>query len=200
MPPLTQQAHNAVRLVVKPGDTVIDATTGNGHDTRFLAELVGSTGRVYAFDIQPQALQQTEHGLPLELRSVVALLRHDHARMDEFLPAGDRGKIAAVMFNLGYLPGSDHQLVTQTASTLRALTTALDWLRPGGVLSVIAYPGHPGGAEETDAVCDWFAAQASLIVISPQVPTPAPRAPRWLAGCKLVTNEPTAIHLRDGRI
>lgn len=38
--------------VVEPGDFVIDATMGNGHDTAFLAELVGPSGEVFAFDIQ----------------------------------------------------------------------------------------------------------------------------------------------------
>ncbi len=127
----------------------------------------------------------------------MTLLLHDHARIDELLPAGDRGRIAAVMFNLGYLPGSDHQLVTQSSSTLRALTIAWDWLRPGGILSVIAYPGHPGGLEETLAVCDWFDVQANLIVVSPRGSTPAPAAPRWLAGCKCETSEQPEIHPRD---
>lgn len=38
------------------GDTVIDATAGNGHDTVFLAQLVGRQGRVWAFDVQSSAL------------------------------------------------------------------------------------------------------------------------------------------------
>ena len=41
-----------LRQVVQPGDTVIDATMGNGHDTAMLAELVGESGHVIAFDVQ----------------------------------------------------------------------------------------------------------------------------------------------------
>ena len=37
---------------VRPGDTVVDATCGNGHDTKWLAQAVGPSGRVFAFDIQ----------------------------------------------------------------------------------------------------------------------------------------------------
>jgi tRNA A58 N-methylase Trm61 len=33
--------------VVSEGDTVVDATVGNGNDTIFLARLVGEKGRVY---------------------------------------------------------------------------------------------------------------------------------------------------------
>ncbi len=196
MPPLTQQAQAAIRSLVLTGETVIDATAGNGHDTRFLAERVGLTGRVYAFDIQLHALQQTANALPLDLRDVVTLLHHDHALLDEVLPVSDRGKIAAVMFNLGYLPGGDHEIVTRSASTRRALAAAVQWLRPGGLLSVIAYPGHPGGAEETRAVSEWFRAQANLKLITPLEPPPAPHVPRWIAGSKRGTTEPTVIHPR----
>ncbi len=45
---------------MEPGDFVIDATMGNGHDTAFLAELVGPSGEVFAFDIQKEALINTE--------------------------------------------------------------------------------------------------------------------------------------------
>ena len=59
MPPLTEQAHAIIRQIVRPGDVSIDATAGNGHDTKFLAELVGETGHVFAIDIQDEALQRT---------------------------------------------------------------------------------------------------------------------------------------------
>lgn len=45
-------AHDTLRKVVRPGDYVIDATCGNGHDTLLLAELVGINGHVLGFDIQ----------------------------------------------------------------------------------------------------------------------------------------------------
>ena len=45
-------AQRLVKEHVSPSDTVVDATCGNGVDTRFLAELVGPRGSVYAFDIQ----------------------------------------------------------------------------------------------------------------------------------------------------
>ena len=63
-----------------------------------------------------------------------------------------RGEVAVVMFNLGYLPGGDKSLVTRPDTTLPALRAALDLLAPGGLVSVVAYPGHFGGAEESEAV------------------------------------------------
>lgn len=50
-----------------------------------------------------------------------------------------------VAFNLGYLPGGDKRIITSSASTLLALEAAKDLLLPGGLISVVAYVGHPGG-------------------------------------------------------
>ncbi len=50
----------AWRQALQPGDHCIDATAGRGHDTIALARLVGTTGTVTAFDIQPEALASTE--------------------------------------------------------------------------------------------------------------------------------------------
>ena len=52
-------ARDALLQAVNAGDTVVDATMGNGHDTLFLAELVGPEGHVCAFDIQESALEST---------------------------------------------------------------------------------------------------------------------------------------------
>ena len=65
------------------------------------------------------------------------------------------GSVAAVMFNLGYFPGGDHAVITRTGETLAALAAALEVLKPGGLLTVVCYPGHPGGDEESAAVESW---------------------------------------------
>jgi hypothetical protein len=72
--------------------------------------------------------------------------------MDEVLPPEIFGQVVAVTFNLGYLPGGDKSVVTQTTTTRMALRLSMDLLRPGGLLVVVAYRGHPGGPEECDAV------------------------------------------------
>lgn len=60
--------------------------------------------------------------------------------------------VAAVMFNLGYRPGSDHAVVTRVESTLAGLKVATGLLRRGGMATVLCYGGHPGGAAEGEAV------------------------------------------------
>jgi predicted methyltransferase len=149
---LTELAHDAVRAVLRPGEMAVDATAGNGHDTLFLARQVGPDGRVFAFDVQATALNRTADLLANTGLWHVALFERDHAELATALPADRRGRVGAVMFNLGYLPGGDKTIATRPESTLRAIASALPLLRPGGVLTIVAYAGHPGGADEAAAV------------------------------------------------
>jgi SAM-dependent methyltransferase len=151
----TQLAQDWIAERLRPGDTAIDATAGNGHDTVFLAERVGESGHVYAFDIQSSALAVTrrrleEHGLLPR----VTLVEADHEELEVHLPPL-AGAVRAIMFNLGYLPAGEKSVITRTASTLPALQAALRLLAPGGLVSVICYSVHEGGREEADAVIEF---------------------------------------------
>jgi len=152
VPRLTEQAQTLVREVVEPGDSVIDATAGNGHDTCFLAEAVGKNGRVVAFDVQSDALQRTSARLDDVGYQNVALHQRSHAEMKDAVPESFHGSAAAVMFNLGYLPGGDHTVTTEAESSIAALRIALELVRSGGIITVLAYPGHDGGNDETGSV------------------------------------------------
>lgn len=151
-PRLTEQAHTIIRSVVRPGDTVIDATAGNGHDTCFLAELAGNDGTVFAFDIQAEAVQRTTERLAKESLTNTKILQRDHAEMHQAIPQSLHGQVAAVMFNLGYLPGGDHSIITRGQSSVAAIRTSLSLIRPAGVITILAYPGHSGGNDETMSV------------------------------------------------
>ena len=147
-------AHAVLRDHLAPGDLTLDATAGNGHDSLFLASLTSPGGTVFAFDIQPAAITSTkallnQHGIPQES---VQLFCASHETFPALLPPSLRGNLAAAIFNLGYLPGSDKSCVTSTDSTLAAISSALDWLQPGGLLVAVLYPGHPGGLTESTAV------------------------------------------------
>ncbi|RMG35512.1 MAG: methyltransferase domain-containing protein [Gammaproteobacteria bacterium] len=161
---LTRLAHERLSEVLGEGDWAIDATAGNGHDTLFLARAVGPSGRLAAFDIQEEAIANTHQRLAQEgLPARVVLHQAGHERMAEQLGPGWRGRAAAVTFNLGYLPGGDHAKTTLPMTTLAALDQALALLRAGGLLSVIAYRGHPGGKAEADAVTAWFERHAETL-------------------------------------
>lgn len=150
----TLLAQQILRDAIREGDTAIDATAGHGHDTLFLAECVGASGRVLAFDLQQTAIHSARAKVERAgLAARVTFYQTSHARLAQHAAPGT---VAAVMFNLGYLPGGDHALTTMTAETLAALAAAAGVLATGGVLTVVCYPGHPEGAAEACAVESWL--------------------------------------------
>ncbi|NGZ75935.1 class I SAM-dependent methyltransferase [Saccharibacillus alkalitolerans] len=154
-------AQQLIQKRLQPGESAIDATVGTGADTLFLARTAGARGRVYGFDIQQEALDQARARLEREREggaklAAPELLLRSHAEMAEALPPELRGRVGAVMFNLGYLPGAeDLSVMTAPASTLPALEAALSMLRPKGILTAVLYPGHAGGGAEALAVERW---------------------------------------------
>jgi len=166
----TDLAHTLLRDVIRAGDTVIDATAGHGHDTVFLAEQAGAHGRVLAFDLQQAAIDSARARLSQAgLADRVEFHQTSHARLAEFAAPES---ITAVMFNLGYLPGEDHDLTTMADETLAAIDAATVVLKSGGVLTVVCYPGHPAGVAEATAVesrlayltqCGWRVAKYALL-------------------------------------
>jgi SAM-dependent methyltransferase len=138
-------SHLLIRRFVTYGDHVIDATCGNGHDTLLLAELAGSSGRVWAFDIQQKAIEAT--ATRLAEAGAFDTLRLVHAG-HETMAAYCSGPVKMIVFNLGYLPGGDHTVITQSESTLAGVEQSLEILAPGGILIITLYPGHEGGQQE----------------------------------------------------
>lgn len=153
---LVNTAHDLIKNILHPGDIAIDATVGNGHDTLFLAEQVAPSGHVYGFDIQRAAIDSTREKFRHNgLQDCLTLIQASHADMAEKIPDQLHCNVKAIMFNLGYLPGGDKSVITQTDSTLTALTVASRILAVNGVITLLAYPGHPGGDLETDQVTNW---------------------------------------------
>ncbi len=165
---IVSRSQQLLSEVLQLGDLAVDLTAGNGSDTLFLAQMVGPTGRVLAFDVQEQALVATAEKLekagvtvtrsgdssPENSAPGVTLIKAGHERLAEYLDAAPKGIIA----NLGYLPGGDESLVTQPESTIAALQHSIKALTVSGRLGVVVYPGHPGGVEEAAAVGAFFAA------------------------------------------
>jgi SAM-dependent methyltransferase len=150
---LTGLAHQLASEVLVAGGYAVDATAGNGQDTLFLARRVGATGHVLSIDIQPLAIATTQTKVIAEdLHRSCDLRVADHAKLAILIPADYRGKVDCVLFNLGYLPGSDHSLTTKPVTTGQALHGALGALRSGGRIICVIYTGHPGGELESETV------------------------------------------------
>ena len=139
---------------IAEGDTVVDFTMGNGNDTLFLSKAVGVEGRVYAFDIQEEALTSTrEHLVANGAPENYTLICASHHRVKEFV----KEPIKAGMFNLGYLPRSGKKAVTtMRETTMPAVEAAIELLAPDGVLIVAIYPGHEEGALEGEMLREYF--------------------------------------------
>lgn len=147
-------SHTLLKEIVQPGDHVIDATMGNGNDTLFLAGLVGELGQVYAFDIQEQALTKTQEKLgDFITRSSLFLAGHETIETT----IAETQPIKAAIFNLGYLPSSNKQIITLPETTKQAMEAILKRLTVNGRMILVIYYGHEGGAEEKNAVLDYCA-------------------------------------------
>ena len=158
-----EMAHWMLKDIINTNDVVVDATMGNGYDTQFLAEL---GAKVYAFDVQEEALNATEKRLDdagiknqifeknlsnLLTEPSVNLILSGHEKLSEYV----KEPIKAAIFNLGYLPKTDKSVVTRADTTLTALDALTNQLVVGGRIAIMIYYGHEGGMEEKDAVIKW---------------------------------------------
>ena len=142
-----EMAHQMLSKTIKSGDVVVDATMGNGWDTAFLA---GLTDKVYAFDVQKEALVSTQ-ALLQEKKLEAKLILDGHESIDKYV----KDSVKAAIFNLGYLPRADKSVITQPSTTLRALDILKEKLLPHGQIMLVVYYGHEGGQSEKDAVLAW---------------------------------------------
>jgi hypothetical protein len=135
----------------------IDGTAGNGFDTAFLAEALHGRGRVVAVDIHPTAIANTQQRIAESgLEESVYLYRGCHSHLDSVLDELELNRVTVAMFNLGYLPYcQDPAMPTQAATTIQALQKTFERLE--GIMTVLAYIGHPGGKEESLAIESWVA-------------------------------------------
>ena len=163
---VTDWCHGFISAHVAPEDICIDATAGNGNDTEFLCGLLDSAGKVYAFDIQEEAVNRTRERIEhASCKTEVILSGHEH--MERYVK--ERGQVACVIFNFGYLPGGDHGLATRSETSIQAMEAGLRLLKEGGIMSLCIYSGGDSGFEEKEAVLAWLKALDSkkfLVIVS----------------------------------
>ena len=151
---ITEFVHHFLDCHVKPSDICIDATMGNGNDTLKLCELVGEQGKVYAFDIQKQALENTKKLLTdHEVIHIASLILDSHTHMHQYV---EEKQVDCIVFNFGYLPSGDHNLATKAETSMEAITQGLSLLRKGGLMSLCIYSGGDSGFEERDALLSFL--------------------------------------------
>lgn len=147
---ITEWCHETFKLMAREKGIYIDATMGNGHDTLFLCEMAGEDGKVFAFDIQEQALEATRELLCRnQMEDRAELFLESHTNMKEHVK---ENTVDGIVFNFGYLPGGDHNLATKAESSLKAIEDGLSLLNKGGVISLCIYSGGDTGFEERDQI------------------------------------------------
>lgn len=150
-------AHSYWSQLVRIGDTIIDATCGNGYDTLKLCQLAlsGDKGTIYAFDIQKEAIDSAQQHLSLHLSADIqqrlVFQQRCHSTFPDWI---HMESIKLIVYNLGYLPGGNKKQTTQTRTTLQSLQQAFILLQPGGMISITCYPGHAEGSQEQQSILD----------------------------------------------
>lgn len=150
--------HRLLKERATSNSTCVDFTMGNGHDTLFLSQLC-PTGRIYSFDIQPKALENTQKRLEENLCTNVTLILDSHENFPKYLAE----QFFLGVFNLGYLPGENKEITTKPNSTLNALKKALEQLSSGGLIVLVVYSTHPGGQLEATSMSDFTSSLSDSI-------------------------------------
>jgi SAM-dependent methyltransferase len=148
---LTAAAASWIEVALFNGALAVDATVGNGYDALFLAHRVGPKGKVLGFDVQKAALAGARELLKfVGSMDRVSLIHDSHSRLANYLPAG--ALIEGAMFNLGYLPRGNRQIITRPETTVTALRSVLENLAKDGRVTLLVYRGHEGAIPEYQEV------------------------------------------------
>ncbi|SFE42447.1 class I SAM-dependent methyltransferase [Peptostreptococcus sp. D1] len=132
-----------IGLKVKENSIVLDCTVGNGNDTEYLSSYLGDKGFIYGFDIQQNAIEATKTRLSSIGFENYQLFFDGHENIDKHI----KEEIDFAVYNLGYLPKSDHMIITKSETTIQSISKAMDLLSIGGCICVASYISHDNGVE-----------------------------------------------------
>lgn len=124
---------------------IMDATCGQGYDCLYLTQGMDESAELVAFDIQQAALELTrtlleEHGLADRVR----LYNDSFVNFERYI----NQPLDLVVFNLGYLPGTNKKITTGVADLQSTLPRLLNMLNLNGVIGIVSYRGHSEGLTE----------------------------------------------------
>lgn len=139
-------------------NTIIDATLGNGQDFLFLAQHAAPSAKLWGLDIQPVALEKSEALLAKQLNRKdvdMQFLLGSHDTLLKTIELPSTG-IDLLIFNLGYLPGGNHELMTHSDTTIKAIEAGLEKLNKDGLITIVAYPGTAEGQTECERVKEFL--------------------------------------------
>lgn len=161
---ITKRTTFWVQEILKPyvekARILLDGTAGNGWDTLYLAKYSLKDARIFSFDIQPEALENTRKLVEMnDLPGMdkITLICSNHKNFLEFI----QEPIDVAMMNLGYLPNGDKSITTKLEDSLATIIQLMSKLSLHGAMGVTCYPGHSEGKMEYEAIADFFARVSS---------------------------------------
>lgn len=140
-------SHKLIKEIASNDKIAIDATLGNGYDSLLLSSLFK---HVYSFDIQELAIKRSKERLK-ECNNIT-IIHDSHANMDQYI----KDKVDLVLFNLGFLPGSDKKVATNSYTTITAIDNSLKLLNQEGLIIITGYSRHNGGSKEINDIEDFL--------------------------------------------
>lgn len=129
-----------LNILLKDKKILVDMTAGNGHDSLRILKMATNYEKIYIYDIQEKALNNTKELLQSYAYNKCVYLNKSHADLSDI-----EEKIDFAIYNLGYLPGADKKIVTKSESTIKSLSSLLKKLNYGAVVLITTYPGHDEG-------------------------------------------------------
>ena len=120
-------------------DVAIDATVGNGYDTLYLANYYK---KVIGLDIQELAIKRSKEKTN-DLNNV-------EIHLEDFNNIGKYNYANLIIFNLGFLPGSNRKVKTQDYTSNLAVMEAYRIL--DGKMLIACYIQHEGGYNEYETL------------------------------------------------
>ncbi|NGX34995.1 MAG: hypothetical protein K1060chlam1_01361 [Candidatus Anoxychlamydiales bacterium] len=159
-PPHLDLSKNYWKNFLDKSDIAIDATLGNGFDTLYLAKILiepaNTKGKIICFDIQKKAIESSKlllkENLKKESFKNISLLNKSHEDLTKHVTI----KANLIVYNLGYLPGSDKKITTKSKTTISSIESAFKLLAKKGAISIISYPGHFEGEKEEIALIEYL--------------------------------------------
>jgi transcriptional regulator with XRE-family HTH domain len=82
----------------------------------------------------------------------ISIITDSHSNLDKYI----NNNIDLALFNLGFLPGSDKKISTNSYSTIIAIEKAYSLLNKDGIIIIIGYSRHPGGQKEIIDIENYF--------------------------------------------
>ncbi len=137
---LVKRTHELM-IINKKYDVAIDATLGNGYDSLFLADYYD---KVIGIDIQDLAIKRSKKRLEG--------IQNIEIHQDDFNNILNYQYANLIIFNLGFLPGSNKRIKTQDYHSYNAVLNAYKIL--DGKMLIACYVQHDGGYDEYLKIID----------------------------------------------